>query len=107
MKQVLLYLLVVLHLFAGMVFSWDSHPEVFFGHYPHNVIVAIDADQDSPSLDGDRHTGHHCCHGVAHLLAIHHTDLAPFFGCGQYNLTPLIQSPRSFYIVPLLRPPIV
>lgn len=104
MKRILIYLLLIANLFAGMAFAWDSHPEAYLGH---NLVAVDVADQNAPSPGGDEHTDDHCCHGVAHLLAILHADAVPFSVGEQHNLTALTRSLPPLYIAPLLRPPIV
>ncbi len=99
MKKTLICLLLLAHLFTGLAFALDTHPEVVAGHDSADVALHYDH-------SGDQQYDDHHCHGAAHLVALIFTQSTPFTARSHHDFFVQIKTPLHLYIAPLLRPPI-
>ncbi|HGX93551.1 MAG TPA: hypothetical protein ENK35_09580 [Candidatus Tenderia sp.] len=106
MKRTLASLLLIINLFSGIAFAWDSHPEAMVaGDMAAAVELLSSADADHPDAADFDHCDH-CCHGAAHLIGILYEDGAPLLLNGHETGAYAALALPSLYITPLLRPPI-
>jgi len=105
MKTILACFLIITTLTSATAWAWDSHPESLTGH-----IVAMETSAtgavDTSSQDPACHD-HYCCHGAAHLLALHYlcrtvsksAAASVVSGCNDIfisrNDSPALRPPRS------------
>ncbi len=100
MKKILIYLLLLAHLFTGLAFALDTHPEAVVGH--DSATIDLHYDHSSDLQYDDYH-----CHGAAHLVGLIFTQSTQFMASKHHDFFVQAQIPVHLYIAPLLRPPIV
>ena len=115
MKKVLIYALLLSHLFTGLVFASETHSEEFVSHdatsmalsFVHHSHDEHDASYHSAHAQSDVHYEDHHCHGSAHLVGLICGDIAPLTPDRSTSFWVRSQASVQVYILPLLRPPIV
>ncbi len=103
MKKVLICLLLLVHLFTGLAFALDTHPEAVVGH----ESGASDLLAGIADCDDDLHQGDHCGHAAAHLVGLIFEQTTSVMISNDHDFFIRPQNPNLLYIAPLLRPPIV
>ncbi len=115
MKKILIYALLLSHLFTGLVFASEAHSEALVSHDETSMALSVvnhshdehDALSHLNHAQNDEHYEDHHCHGSAHLVGLICSAIAPLTLHRRSSTWVRAQAPVQVYILPLLRPPIV
>jgi len=119
MKKILIYALLLTHLFTGLVFASDTHSETFVLHdneaneagllsaSNHDAAHTHDVHSEGGQYYGELQYEDHHCHGSAHLVGLIYSQVMPFVSHHSHPFWLRSQASVQVYTPPLLRPPIV